>query len=68
MNRLALALLAVYQRLVSPLFPPRCRYYPSCSQYAVECFRKYSFPKALGKSVWRVMRCNPWSHGGVDHP
>jgi putative membrane protein insertion efficiency factor len=68
MKWLALALLAGYQRLVSPLFPPRCRYYPSCSQYAVECFHKYSFFKALGKSLWRVMRCNPWSHGGVDHP
>lgn len=68
MKWLALAALKVYQKLLSPLSPPRCRYYPSCSQYAVEAFQKYSFFKALGKSLWRVLRCNPWSDGGVDHP
>jgi putative membrane protein insertion efficiency factor len=68
MKWLALAALKVYQKLLSPLSPPRCRYYPSCSQYAVEAFQKYRFFKALGKSLWRVLRCNPWSDGGVDHP
>lgn len=66
--RLALLLIGLYQKLVSPLSPPSCRYYPSCSEYARLAFEKYGFPKALGKSVWRLLRCNPFSHGGVDHP
>ncbi len=68
MKALVRLLIRGYQRGISPLFPARCKYYPSCSEYALECFRKYSFFKALAKSCWRILRCNPWSHGGVDHP
>ncbi|MCA9783893.1 MAG: membrane protein insertion efficiency factor YidD [Calditrichaeota bacterium] len=68
MKWLAVGVIRTYQRFVSPLLAPRCRYYPSCSQYAVEAFGKYSFFKALAKSCWRLLRCNPWSDGGVDHP
>jgi putative membrane protein insertion efficiency factor len=45
-----------------------CRFHPSCSDYADQAFAKYGFLKALGKSVWRVLRCGPWSRGGVDLP
>lgn len=66
--RLALLLIGLYQKLISPLSPPSCRYYPSCSEYARLAFEKYGFFRALGKSAWRLLRCNPFSHGGVDHP
>ncbi|PID70528.1 membrane protein insertion efficiency factor YidD [bacterium DOLZORAL124_38_8] len=45
-----------------------CRFYPSCSEYSVQAFQKYGFVKGLLKTVWRVLRCNPWSKGGVDKP
>lgn len=68
LRRSALALIRFYQRHLSPLRPPSCRYYPTCSQYALDAFEKYGFAKALVKSVWRLLRCNPLSRGGVDLP
>ncbi|HEX2111049.1 MAG TPA: membrane protein insertion efficiency factor YidD [Gaiellaceae bacterium] len=64
-----LATLAVrgYQALVSPLLGPRCKYYPSCSRYAIDALRDYGFLRGLVLTGWRLLRCNPWSHGGVDH-
>ena len=56
----------VYQRLVSPLLGPRCKYYPSCSQYAIEAIQGYGILRGLVLAAWRVLRCNPWSHGGYD--
>lgn len=56
-----------YQRWISPALPPRCRYYPSCSQYALEAYRTHGFFKGFLLSGWRILRCNPWSKGGVDH-
>ena len=57
----------LYQRIVSPALAPRCRYHPSCSEYAVEAVRRYGVFRGVVLAVWRVLRCNPWSHGGVDH-
>ena len=56
----------VYRRLVSPLMPPRCKYEPSCSAYAEQAVREYGILRGLVLAVWRVLRCNPWSHGGFD--
>ena len=56
-----------YQKFISPAFAPRCKYYPSCSSYAVTAITRYGF-KGLAMSGWRLLRCNPWSHGGVDYP
>jgi putative membrane protein insertion efficiency factor len=56
-----------YQRLLSPLLPARCKYHPSCSQYALEAFREYGLARGLVLAAWRLLRCNPWSHGGVDY-
>lgn len=56
----------LYQKLISPLFPARCRYYPSCSAYAVESLRTHGVFGGTLLAVWRVLRCNPWSRGGVD--
>jgi putative membrane protein insertion efficiency factor len=48
------------------MFGPRCKYYPSCSSYAVTAIENYGF-KGVAMSLWRLVRCNPWSHGGVDY-
>lgn len=45
-----------------------CKYYPSCSQYAIDAIRKDGLVKGSAKAGWRLLRCNPWSHGGVDYP
>lgn len=59
-------LIAFYQKFISPGFAPRCKYYPSCSSYALTAIKEYGF-KGVGMAAWRVLRCNPWSHGGVDY-
>jgi putative membrane protein insertion efficiency factor len=55
-----------YQAGISPLLGSHCRYYPSCSHYAVEAFQKLPFWQAIGKSIWRILRCNPFARGGYD--
>ena len=66
MRRLAVAPIRLYQRLLSPLLPRRCKYEPSCSQYAVEAIRELGVVRGAILAAWRVLRCNPWSHGGYD--
>jgi putative membrane protein insertion efficiency factor len=56
----------VYQRLVSPLFGARCKYYPSCSEYAAQAIERFGILRGLVLAGWRLLRCNPWSHGGFD--
>lgn len=55
-----------YQRVVSPALPQSCKYHPSCSQYAIDAVRGYGVARGLALASWRVLRCNPWSHGGYD--
>jgi uncharacterized protein len=64
---LAVLPLRLYQLLVSPLFPASCKYHPSCSQYAIDAVRKHGVLKGSLKAAWRLLRCNPWSRGGVDY-
>jgi putative membrane protein insertion efficiency factor len=47
--------------------PGTCKYHPSCSQYAIDAFREFGFFRGGVLASWRLLRCNPWSHGGVDH-
>ena len=61
-------LIKVYQCCCSPLLGARCRFYPGCSEYALHCLQHESLPQALCKSTWRVLRCQPFSRGGVDLP
>jgi putative membrane protein insertion efficiency factor len=56
----------LYQRWISPAMAPRCRYYPTCSAYAVEAIRELGPIRGLILAAWRLLRCNPFSHGGVD--
>jgi putative membrane protein insertion efficiency factor len=58
--------LHLYRRVISPLIRPHCRYSPSCSEYAVDAVREYGVARGAVLAAWRVLRCNPWSHGGVD--
>jgi uncharacterized protein len=64
----ALLLLRAYQRGISPVLGPRCKYHPTCSEYAVQAIRSYGTLRGSVLAVWRLARCNPWSHGGVDYP
>jgi putative membrane protein insertion efficiency factor len=61
-----IAPIRLYQRFISPAMPRHCRYHPSCSEYAAEAVRTYGVLRGLVLAVWRIVRCNPWSHGGVD--
>jgi putative membrane protein insertion efficiency factor len=56
----------LYQRTISPALPSRCKYHPSCSEYAVQAVRRYGVLRGAVLAGWRLLRCNPWSHGGVD--
>ncbi len=55
-----------YQYLISPLIPPCCRYYPSCSQYTICAVKEYGAIKGLWMGLKRILRCHPWSKGGYD--
>lgn len=65
MKKLAIGLIHLYQRFISPVLGPRCKYYPSCSSYTEIAIAKYGFQGIL-MGAWRIIRCNPWSNGGVD--
>lgn len=67
MRALAIAPIRAYQRFVSPLIPRRCKYHPTCSAYAVDAVREFGVMRGFVLAGWRLLRCNPWSHGGVDH-
>ena len=56
----------IYQKFISPIFPPSCRFYPSCSEYAVQSITKYGTLKGGVKAIWRILRCNPFNKGGFD--
>ncbi|WP_354699744.1 Putative membrane protein insertion efficiency factor [Paraconexibacter sp. AEG42_29] len=66
MRVLVLAPIRFYQRLISPALPRRCRYEPTCSQYAVQAVQQYGILRGLVLGAWRLLRCNPWSKGGFD--
>lgn len=66
MKRLGITLIKGYQRLISPLFPRRCKYEPTCSAYAVEAISRFGIVRGTVLSTWRLIRCNPFSHGGFD--
>jgi len=66
MKLVLITLVKVYQKWISPMFPPRCKYYPPCSSYAITAIGNYGI-KGVAMATWRLVRCNPWSHGGVDH-
>ncbi|HEY0576485.1 MAG TPA: membrane protein insertion efficiency factor YidD [Pseudonocardia sp.] len=60
-------LVKVYQRVISPALPPSCRFYPSCSQYALEALQVHGLVRGCALAGWRLLRCAPWHPGGIDH-
>lgn len=68
MKKILIALIKLYKKYISPLKTPSCRYYPSCSDYSIQAIEKYGVFKGTLKSLWRILRCNPFSKGGIDYP
>ena len=66
MKRLLLALIGAYRRWLSPALPRRCRYEPTCSSYAATSIRRFGALRGMLLAAWRLLRCNPFSHGGFD--
>jgi uncharacterized protein len=66
LRAVAVAPVRFYQRFISPVLPRRCKYHPSCSQYAVDAVRRFGILRGVVLAAWRLVRCNPLSDGGVD--
>ena len=66
MRAIVIAPIRFYRRFLSPALPRRCKYHPTCSEYAVQAIRTYGVLRGLVLAAWRLLRCNPWSHGGID--
>ena len=67
-RNLVVVLLKIYRGVVSPLYGDVCRYYPSCSHYALHAIQELGVIRGVTFGAWRILRCNPWSPGGVDDP
>lgn len=66
MKRILLAVIRFYRRAISPLTPASCKYIPTCSQYGLEAIERFGAVKGGLLTLWRILRCNPWSKGGYD--
>jgi len=66
MKHLLVLLITLYQKIVSPFFPPSCRFYPTCSQYAKDALMKHGAVKGLYLAVRRLLKCHPFHAGGYD--
>ena len=66
MRKIFIYLIKFYQKFISPMFTPSCRFYPTCSNYAIDSLTKYGIIKGGAKSIWRILRCNPFNKGGYD--
>jgi uncharacterized protein len=64
---LGVAAVWAWRLTLGALFPTTCKYHPSCSQYAIDALRKHGLLRGSVKAAWRLLRCNPWSRGGVDY-
>jgi uncharacterized protein len=67
MRYVAIAGVYAYRYTLGVIFPATCKYHPSCSQYALDALRRYGFLRGSVLAGWRLLRCHPWSHGGVDY-
>ncbi|RMF64635.1 MAG: membrane protein insertion efficiency factor YidD [Calditrichaeota bacterium] len=66
MRAVGIFLIRVYQALISPLFPPACRFYPSCSEYTAQAMKRFGFFRGLLKGLRRLSKCHPFHPGGYD--
>lgn len=65
-KKILIGLIKFYRKKISPMSPAKCKYIPSCSQYALEAIEKYGVIKGGMMATWRILRCNPFSKGGFD--
>lgn len=65
-KRIALGMVGFYRKYISPMFPPSCRYVPTCSEYAMIALQRYGFIKGSWMAIKRICRCHPWHPGGYD--
>jgi putative membrane protein insertion efficiency factor len=66
MRSVLIAPIRAYQRFISPALPRRCKYHPTCSAYAAQAIKRFGILRGSLLAGWRLLRCNPWSHGGYD--
>ena len=66
MKKILIALIRFYQKYISPMKSTKCPYFPTCSQYGIEAIQKHGVLKGGLLTIWRILRCNPFSKGGVD--
>jgi len=66
MKKVLIFIIRTYKKYISPLFPPSCRFYPTCSVYAIQAIEKYGAIKGSIKAIYRILRCNPFNKGGYD--
>ncbi len=66
MSFIFIKIIRLYQILISPMFPPSCRFYPTCSNYSIEAFRTHGFFYGFYLSTKRILKCNPFFEGGID--
>ncbi|NLP43984.1 MAG: membrane protein insertion efficiency factor YidD [Peptococcaceae bacterium] len=65
-KRFLIGIIVCYQKYISPLKPRTCRFYPTCSEYALQAIKKYGIIKGTGKALFRIIKCNPFHPGGYD--
>ncbi|GAB2024242.1 membrane protein insertion efficiency factor YidD [Lactovum odontotermitis] len=67
MKKFLIAFVHVYQRFISPILPPSCRYYPTCSNYMIKAIQKHGAAKGFLMGTARILRCHPFVQGGIDY-
>lgn len=67
MKYILVGLIKFYRRFISPLTTPKCKFYPTCSRYALDAIMRFGAIRGSLLAVWRLLRCNPWSMGGIDY-
>jgi hypothetical protein len=65
-QRVGIGLIIFYQKCISPLIPPRCRFYPTCSEYTLQAIKRYGLAKGIWLGMKRIVRCHPFGQGGYD--
>ena len=65
-KKILIFFIKIYKKFVSPILPDSCRFYPTCSEYAIEAVNKFGVLKGSIKSIYRILRCNPFNKGGYD--
>tara|TARA_B100000315_G_scaffold126021_1_gene115728 strand:+ start:14035 stop:14265 length:231 start_codon:yes stop_codon:yes gene_type:complete len=66
LKKISAALIKIYQYIISPVLPPSCRFYPTCSEYALEAINEFGFAKGLLQAIKRIFKCHPFHEGGYD--